>query len=181
MWVVHLISLFLYTLAFSVNFYTVICYHWLLGVNQLGYFVSLCFGWMLWWQLGYSLWQCIYGSWVWPTWNQFQFLLGALSTSHFCLEINFAVLHCIWMVFWQILWQFSQFFSIIGSRGGGTHCVKVMGRLRDIDPRSRWYRQGPVRSLRLFQGTGKNIDFRPPFFKVPEENIDSRPPFWGGF
>ena len=35
--------------------------------------------------------------------------------------------------------------------------------------------------LRLFQGTGKNIDLRPPFFKVPEENIDSRSPFWGGF
>ena len=34
-------------------------------------------------------------------------------------------------------------------RGGGTHCVSVIGRLRGIDP--------------LFQGMGKNIDFRPPF------------------
>ena len=42
------------------------------------------------------------------------------------------------------------------------HYVRVMGRLRGIDP--------------LFQGTGENIDFRPPFFKVPEKNIDFRPP-----
>ena len=43
MWVVHFISPFLYTLAFFVNFYTVICY-WLLVLNQLAYFVSLCCG-----------------------------------------------------------------------------------------------------------------------------------------
>ena len=37
--------------------------------------------------------------------------------------------------------------------------VRVMGRLRGIC-------------------TGKNIDFRPPFFKVPEKSIDFRPPFF---
>ena len=58
-WVVHFLSPFLYTLAFSVNFYTIICYHRLLGVNQVGYFVSLCLGWILWWWLGHSLWHWI--------------------------------------------------------------------------------------------------------------------------
>ena len=48
--------------------------------------------------------------------------------------------------------------------GGGTRYVKVMGRLRGIDPPfSRHWE--------------KNIDFRPPFFKVPGKNIDFRPPF----
>ena len=37
------------------------------------------------------------------------------------------------------------------SPGGGTHFVRVMGRLRGIDP--------PF--------SRQNLDFRPPFFKVP--------------
>ena len=37
------------------------------------------------WSHGYSLWHCIYG----PTWNQFQFLLGALSTCHFLSRNQF--------------------------------------------------------------------------------------------
>ena len=49
--------------------------------------------------------------------------------------------------------------------GGGTRYVKVMGRLRGIDPPfSRHWE--------------KNIDFRPPFFKVPGKNIDFRPPLF---
>ena len=41
-WFVHFVSPFLYTLTLiSFSFYTVICYHLLLGVNQLGHFVSL--------------------------------------------------------------------------------------------------------------------------------------------
>ena len=103
------------------------------------------------------------------SWNQI-----CCSSLHFEFRVSF---------FDSFLWQFLQFLSTIGISltpgEGGTHYVKVMGRLCDIDPRSRWYRQGPVRSLHLFQGTVKNIDFRPPFFKVPEENIDSRPPFGG--
>ena len=43
------------------------------------------------------------------------------------------------------------------------HYVRVMGRLRGIDPPfSRHWK--------------KNLDFRPPFFKVPAKNIDFRPP-----
>ena len=64
------ISISLYFGFFYVIFYTITCY-WLLGVNQLVYFVSLCFGWILWWWLGcsFSLWHCLHGSWVWPTWS----------------------------------------------------------------------------------------------------------------
>ena len=52
-----------------------------------------------------------------------------------------------------------------GGGGGGTHYVRVMGRLRGIDPP-------------FFKALEKNLDFRPPFFKVPEKNIDFRPPFF---
>ena len=52
--------------------------------------------------------------------------------------------------------------------GGGTHYVRVMGRLRGIDPP-------------FFKALEKNLDFRPPFFKVPAKNIDFRPPFFLGF
>ena len=41
------------------------CTCWLLGVNQFGYFVSLFFGWILWWRHGYSLWhQKLPGLWL---------------------------------------------------------------------------------------------------------------------
>ena len=43
------------------------------------------------------------------------------------------------------------------------HYVRVMGRLRGIDP--------------LFQGTGKNIDFRSPFFRYFWEKVNFRPLF----
>ena len=91
---VHFIAPFLYALTLiSFNFYTVICFHLLLGVNQLGYFVSLggyfdddlavlC-------GIAFMDIECDQ-----PVIN-FNFLLGALSTCHFCLEINFAFLHCI--------------------------------------------------------------------------------------
>ena len=53
-----------------------------------------------------------------------------------------------------------------GGGGGGTHYLRVMGRLRGMDPPfSRHWK--------------KNLDFRPPFFKVPAKNVDFRPPFLG--
>ena len=67
------ISISLY-FGFFVHFFTVICYS-LLGVNQLAYWVD---------------------TWVWPT-CQCQFLLGALSTCHFCLEINLLSFTALWI------------------------------------------------------------------------------------
>ena len=103
-----------YTLWLFCKFYTVICYHWILWVNQLGYFLSLCFGWILWWRLGYSLWHCIYGSWVWPTWNQFQFLLGALCTCNFVLNpilLFSTALNIELFILCQFLWQIFTIFE----------------------------------------------------------------------
>ena len=44
-----------------------------------------------------------------------------------------------------------QYVAEPAGAGGGTHYVRVMGRLRSIDP--------------LFQCTGKNIDLRPHFLR----------------
>ena len=61
----------------------------------------------------YSLWHCIYGTWVWPTWSQFQFLQGLfLSWNQFCyssLLCEFRISH-----FGSFLWLMLQFLSTIG-------------------------------------------------------------------
>ena len=93
-WFVRFVSPFLHTLTLiSFNFYTVICYHLLLGVNQLGYFVSLggyfddnlavlC-------GIAFMDLECdqpeINFNFCWVHW----------VPVNFCFEINFAILHCI--------------------------------------------------------------------------------------
>ena len=91
-WVVHL-SPFLYTLAFSVNFHTLICYHWLLRVNHWDIFFLCVLG-------GYfddNL-TILCGNAL----SQFQFLWGHW-VHNFCLEISF---HCFVnlesVIFWQL-------------------------------------------------------------------------------
>ena len=71
------------------------------------------FGWIFWWRLCYSLWHCIYGTWVWPTWSQFQFLQGSfLSWNQFC----YSSLLCEFRIsnFGSFLWLMLQFLSTIG-------------------------------------------------------------------
>ena len=55
---------------------------------------------------------------VLTTWNQFQILLGALSTCHFCLGISFPIFNCSvnmkLIILWQFLWQIFTIFSTIG-------------------------------------------------------------------
>ena len=78
---------------FLLFFCTVICYHWLLGVNQLGYFVSLCLGGdfeddlAILCGIAFMDLECdqpdINFNFCWVHW-----------VCHFCLEINFAILHC---------------------------------------------------------------------------------------
>ena len=72
---------FLISISFSVNFHTVICYHWLLKVNHLNIFFLCVLG-------GYfddDL-TILCGNAL----SQFQFLWGHW-VHHFCLEISF---HC---------------------------------------------------------------------------------------
>ena len=79
MLVVHFLSPFLYILAFLLFFSYSYLLSLIIGNTSLEYIVTLWFGWIFWWRLGYLLWHCIYGFWVWPTWSHFHFLLGALN------------------------------------------------------------------------------------------------------
>ena len=61
--------------------------------------------------------------------------------------------------------------------GGGTHYVRVMGRLRGIDPPfSRHWKKISILDP-LFQGACKNIDFRTPFFRILRKKVNFTPLF----